>query len=84
MLEEKVTLMYDVLDTIISFGIKKINWWSKTLLCLAASFDDFTYHLITNDEALAVLQKSQNNRQLFNDGEKLHGDLMILLQRINM
>ena len=33
--------------------------------------DDFTYHLITNEEALAVFQNSRNNRQLFNDGEKI-------------
>lgn len=33
--------------------------------------DEFTYQLITNKEALAVLQKSENNRLLFNDGEKI-------------
>jgi alpha-galactosidase len=33
--------------------------------------DEFTYQLITNDEALAVLQRSENNRLLFNDGEKI-------------
>ena len=33
--------------------------------------DDFTYHLITNEEALAVFQNSRNNQQLFNDGEKI-------------
>jgi alpha-galactosidase len=33
--------------------------------------DAFTEQLITNEEALAVLQKSENNRQLFNDGEKI-------------
>ena len=33
--------------------------------------DAFTEELITNEEALAVLQKSTNNRQFFNDGEKI-------------
>jgi hypothetical protein len=33
--------------------------------------DEFTYNLITNKEAVAVLQKSKNNRQLFNDGERI-------------
>jgi alpha-galactosidase len=33
--------------------------------------DAFTYQLITNEEALAILQKSQNNRLLFNNGEKI-------------
>ncbi|MEJ2054416.1 MAG: NPCBM/NEW2 domain-containing protein [Calditrichaceae bacterium] len=33
--------------------------------------DAFTLQLLTNDEALAVLQNSRNNRQLFNDGEKI-------------
>jgi alpha-galactosidase len=33
--------------------------------------DAFTLQLITNEEALAVLKKSENNRQLFNDGEKI-------------
>ncbi|MBN2104822.1 NPCBM/NEW2 domain-containing protein [bacterium] len=33
--------------------------------------DTFTLQLITNEEALAVLQRSNNNRQIFNDGEKI-------------
>jgi alpha-galactosidase len=33
--------------------------------------DEFTLKLITNEEALAVLQKSKNNRLLFNDGERI-------------
>lgn len=33
--------------------------------------DAFTQQLLTNDEALAVLQKSENNRLLFDDGEKI-------------
>lgn len=33
--------------------------------------DEFTLHLITNEEALAVLQKSKNNKLLFDDGEKI-------------
>jgi alpha-galactosidase len=33
--------------------------------------DAFTQNLITNDEALAVLQKSRNNKQLLNDGERI-------------
>ncbi|MGA7160849.1 MAG: NPCBM/NEW2 domain-containing protein [Bacteroidota bacterium] len=33
--------------------------------------DEFTLNLITNDEALAVLRKSNNNRLLFDDGEKV-------------
>jgi alpha-galactosidase len=33
--------------------------------------DAFTLQLITNEEALAVLKNSQNNRQLFNDGERI-------------
>lgn len=33
--------------------------------------DPFTLDLITNEEALAVMQSSENNRQLFNDGEKI-------------
>jgi alpha-galactosidase len=33
--------------------------------------DEFTERLITNEEALAVLQKSANNRLLLNDGEKI-------------
>jgi len=31
--------------------------------------DEFTFDLITNDEALAVLKRSKNNKLLFNDGE---------------
>ena len=31
--------------------------------------DQFTFDLITNDEALVVLQKSRNNRLLFDNGE---------------
>lgn len=33
--------------------------------------DEFTLQLLTNQEALAVLQNSTNNRLLFNDGEKI-------------
>jgi alpha-galactosidase len=33
--------------------------------------DEFTLNLITNDEALAVLNKSKNNRMLFHNGEKV-------------
>jgi alpha-galactosidase len=33
--------------------------------------DAFTLELITNEETLAVLQRSENNRQLVNDGEKI-------------
>jgi alpha-galactosidase len=33
--------------------------------------DEFTDNLMTNNEALAVLQKSKNNRQLLNDGERI-------------
>jgi alpha-galactosidase len=33
--------------------------------------DGFTERLITNEEALAVLQKSTNNRLLLNDGEQI-------------
>ncbi|MBN1406985.1 MAG: NPCBM/NEW2 domain-containing protein [Calditrichaceae bacterium] len=33
--------------------------------------DAFTLQLITNEEALAVLKNSQNNRQLLNDGERI-------------
>jgi len=33
--------------------------------------DEFTNQLLTNQEALAVLQNSTNNRLLFNDGEKI-------------
>ncbi|HOT98722.1 MAG TPA: NPCBM/NEW2 domain-containing protein [bacterium] len=33
--------------------------------------DPFTLSLITNAEALAVLQKSKNNRLLFNEGDKI-------------
>ncbi len=33
--------------------------------------DEFTLKLITNEEALAVLQKSKNNKLLFNDGERI-------------
>jgi len=33
--------------------------------------DEFTYGLITNEEALAVLQRSNNNRLLFDDGDKI-------------
>ena len=33
--------------------------------------DAFTFQLLTNEEVFAVLQKSKNNRQLFNDGEKI-------------
>lgn len=33
--------------------------------------DEFTFNLITNEEALAVLQKSKNNRLLFDDGERI-------------
>ena len=33
--------------------------------------DKFTLNLITNDEALAVLNKSKNNRLLFQDGGKI-------------
>ncbi|MBN1781665.1 NPCBM/NEW2 domain-containing protein [bacterium] len=33
--------------------------------------DAFTLQLITNEEALAVLQRSENNRQILNDGEKV-------------
>ena len=33
--------------------------------------DPFTLNLITNPEALAVLQKSKNNRVLFNEGDKI-------------
>ena len=33
--------------------------------------DAFTEQLITNAEALTVLQKSENNRLLFNDGEQI-------------
>jgi hypothetical protein len=33
--------------------------------------DEFTTSLLTNDEALRVLQRSSHNRQLFNDGESI-------------
>ena len=33
--------------------------------------DEFTLNLITNEEAIAVLNKSKNNRLLFHDGEKI-------------
>ncbi|HVO74057.1 MAG TPA: NPCBM/NEW2 domain-containing protein [Ignavibacteriaceae bacterium] len=33
--------------------------------------DEFTFNLITNDEALGVLRKTKNNRQLFTDGERV-------------
>ena len=33
--------------------------------------DEFTLNLITNEEVLAVLHKSKNNRLLFDDGEKI-------------
>ena len=33
--------------------------------------DEFTLNLITNEEALAVSNKSKNNKLLFNDGEKI-------------
>jgi len=33
--------------------------------------DEFTSNLITNEEAIAILQKSRNNKLLFNDGEKI-------------
>lgn len=33
--------------------------------------DEFTLNLITNEEALAVLKKSKNNKLLFNDGERI-------------
>ncbi|MEJ2507035.1 MAG: NPCBM/NEW2 domain-containing protein, partial [Ignavibacteriaceae bacterium] len=33
--------------------------------------DEFTLDLITNEEVLAVLNKSRNNNLLFNDGEKI-------------
>lgn len=33
--------------------------------------DEFTLNLITNEEVLTVLNKSRNNRLLFNDGEKI-------------
>ncbi len=33
--------------------------------------DQFTLDLISNDEALAVLQRSRNNRLLFDDGERI-------------
>lgn len=33
--------------------------------------DEFTFNLITNDEALAVLQTSKNNRLLFDDDERI-------------
>ena len=33
--------------------------------------DEFTFNLITNEEALSVLKKSKNNRLLFNDGGKI-------------
>jgi alpha-galactosidase len=33
--------------------------------------DEFTYNLITNEEAIAVSQKSKNNKLLFNDGERI-------------
>ena len=33
--------------------------------------DEFTYNLLTNEEALAVLQNSNNNKLLFNDGKKI-------------
>ena len=33
--------------------------------------DKFTLNLITNEEALAVLQKSQNNKLLFDEGKKI-------------
>ncbi len=33
--------------------------------------DGFTLNLITNEEALAVLQKSKNNKLLFDDGKKI-------------
>jgi alpha-galactosidase len=33
--------------------------------------DKFTLDLITNEEALAVSQKSKNNKLLFNDGERI-------------
>jgi beta-galactosidase len=33
--------------------------------------DEFTLNLITNEEVLAVLKESKNNRLLFNDGEKI-------------
>ena len=33
--------------------------------------DQFTLDLITNEEALAVLQRSRNNRLLFDDGERI-------------
>jgi alpha-galactosidase len=33
--------------------------------------DEFTLNLITNEEALAVLQKSKNNKLLFDDGGKI-------------
>jgi len=33
--------------------------------------DEFTESLMTNKEALAVLQKSKNNRRLLNDGERI-------------
>lgn len=33
--------------------------------------DEFTNSLLTNEEAIAVLQKSSNNRELFNDGERI-------------
>ena len=33
--------------------------------------DEFTLNLITNEEALAVLRKSNNNRLLFDDGGKI-------------
>ena len=33
--------------------------------------DEFTNSLLTNEEAIAVLQKSVNNRQLFNDGDRI-------------
>ena len=32
--------------------------------------DQFTLDLITNREVLAVLQRSRNNRLLFDDGER--------------
>ena len=33
--------------------------------------DRFTLNLITNDEALAVLQRSKNNKLLFDDGDRI-------------
>ncbi len=33
--------------------------------------DEYTLNLISNEEALAVLQKSKNNKLLFNNGEKI-------------